>query len=90
MYMRDGTTGLQFERLQVGQAVEVRRGSLAGVVGLFSGFSPNHKCIIQLDTLPGVTLIIDPAAVGALDCALGAATPDRIQPRYQSTHKFTA
>jgi hypothetical protein len=64
--MTHGAASPQFERLQVGQAVEVRRGSLAGIVGLLIGYSPNRNCQIQLDTLErGVTLIIDPAAVGA-------------------------
>ena len=64
--MTDGTEALHVECLQVRQAVEVRRGSLAGIVGVLIGFSPNRNCRIQLDTLErGVTLIIDPAAVGA-------------------------
>jgi hypothetical protein len=63
--MTDDTVGSPSERLQIGQAVEVRRGSLEGMKGLLIGFSPNGNCKIEVDTLSGVTLVINTAAVAA-------------------------
>ena len=50
--------------LQVGQAVEVKRGALAGMSGVLIGFSRGHHCRIELDVVQrGVMLVIDRTAV---------------------------
>jgi hypothetical protein len=50
----------------VGQAVEVKRGMLAGISGVLIGFSSDQNCLIELDMVQrGVVLVINRAAVRA-------------------------
>jgi len=74
MSMKDRTiaslqanAGLRRHGLHVGQAVEVRRGTLAGMSGVLIGFKRDHNCMIELDVAQrGVVLIIAAAAVKVL------------------------
>jgi len=55
------------QELQVGQAVEVQHGALAGISGVLIGFSSDQNCLIELNIVQrGVVLVIGRAAVTAM------------------------
>lgn len=67
--------------LEFGQAVQVDRGALAGLVGKFVGFR-GEKCLIELDVIPLETkVLIDSSAVRAI-CPIATPLP-QVRPSCQ-------
>ena len=49
---------------EIGDTVHITRGALIGIVGVISGFTTNHQCVLKIDGLAdGVLIVVGQDAV---------------------------